>query len=45
MRKIPMYFTESEQQIVDRFDDDISRERWRDYKWQLKHCVKDIETF
>lgn len=40
-----MSFTESEQQIIDRFDNDISVERWRDWKWQLKHCVKDVDTF
>jgi lysine 2,3-aminomutase len=40
-----MNFTESEQNIVDRFDTEISRERWRDWKWQLKHCVKDVDTF
>ena len=40
-----MKFTDAEQQIVDRFDSDISLERWRDWKWQLRHCVKDIDTF
>jgi lysine 2,3-aminomutase len=40
-----MSFTESEQQIIDRFENDISVERWRDWKWQLKHCVKDVDTF
>jgi lysine 2,3-aminomutase len=40
-----MKFTESEQHIVDRFDKDISLDRWRDWKWQLKHCIKDVATF
>jgi len=40
-----MAFSDSEQQIIDRFPTDVSQDRWRDYKWQLKHCVKDIDTF
>lgn len=40
-----MGFSESEQQIIDTFDMDVKQEHWRDWKWQLKHRVKDIETF
>jgi lysine 2,3-aminomutase len=40
-----MGFSESEQQIIDTFDMDVKQEHWRDWKWQLKHRVKDVETF
>jgi lysine 2,3-aminomutase len=38
-------FTNSEQQIVDRFDIEVKREHWTDWKWQVKHCIKDVDTF
>lgn len=40
-----MPFTDSEQQIVDRFQTEVNRDNWRDWQWQLKHCIKDIDTF
>ena len=40
-----MAFSEAEQQIIDRFDTEVSQQRWRDWRWQLKHCIKDIDTF
>ena len=40
-----MPFSDSQQQIIDRFDTVVDQKRWRDWKWQIRHCIKDIETF
>ncbi len=40
-----MKFTTTEKQIIARFDNEVTRARWTDWKWQLKHCITDMETF
>ncbi|MGD9126374.1 MAG: lysine 2,3-aminomutase [Planctomycetia bacterium] len=36
--------TRKQKQILNEIDDGSQR-NWRDWKWQLKHCVRDLETF
>jgi len=31
--------------IAERIDTDTTLANWKDYKWQLKHVVRDIDTF
>ncbi|AEV27961.1 lysine-2,3-aminomutase [Sphaerochaeta pleomorpha str. Grapes] len=40
-----MPFSQSQQQIIDRFDTTVDHTRWHDWKWQMRHCIRDIETF
>jgi lysine 2,3-aminomutase len=37
--------SEQERQIFDAIDDDVAASKWRDWRWQIKHCVHDLETF
>ena len=27
------------------FSDDAAARQWRDWRWQMRHCVRDIPTF
>ncbi len=36
--------TENQQKILNEIDGGVAR-NWKDWKWQMKHCVKDLETF
>lgn len=36
--------TEKQQEILKEIDGELTG-NWRNWKWQLKHCVKDLETF
>lgn len=40
-----MAFSTAQQQIADRFDSDVDQRRWHDWKWQVRHCIKDVKTF
>lgn len=33
-----------QEQIINEIDD-AKRDNWTDWKWQMRHCIKDIETF
>ncbi|WP_406670776.1 lysine 2,3-aminomutase [Methanolobus sp. ZRKC4] len=34
-----------QQNIVDRIDSEEPLTKWKDWKWQIRHCVRDIDTF
>ncbi len=38
-----MILTDMQKEIVQKIDEQISN--WKNWKWQIKHAVKDIETF
>jgi len=38
-------YNQRQQAIAERIDIDTTLEMWKDYKWQLKHIIKDIDTF
>jgi lysine 2,3-aminomutase len=40
-----MIYTEKQKEIGKRVHPDTVSSNWKDWKWQLKHSVKDIETF
>lgn len=40
-----MSLTENQKNITERFDDDVSRSDWYDWKWQLKHSIHEVDTF
>ncbi len=39
-------FDERQQELAERItDDDVAKSKWKDWKWQLKHSVKDLDSF
>lgn len=36
---------EQEKQIFEAIDDDVAASKWQDWRWQIKHCVHDLESF
>ena len=41
-----MSLTTVQQHILDAItEDETSQSRWRDWKWQMRHCVRDLDTF
>ncbi|MBN1436972.1 MAG: lysine 2,3-aminomutase [Sedimentisphaerales bacterium] len=37
--------SKQQQRIVEIMDSDVTGSQWRDWKWQLKHCIRDLDTF
>ena len=35
----------AQKQIINAIDDNASAQQWRNWKWQLQHCVRDLDTF
>jgi lysine 2,3-aminomutase len=41
---VPIY-SASQQQLAETIDSpDVTLSNWRDWRWQLKHSIQDIET-
>ena len=38
-------FNERQKEIADKIDSDVMISMWKDWTWQLKHTVRDLETF
>lgn len=38
-------YNEHQKGIAKRIDSDVVKSKWKDWKWQLKHAVNDIDTF
>jgi len=38
-------YNKKQKLIAKQIDEDAAYSQWKDWKWQLKHSVKDIETF
>ncbi len=34
-----------QKQIIHAIDENAESSHWRDWRWQMRHCVKDLETF
>jgi lysine 2,3-aminomutase len=45
MVKIMTIYNKKQQVIAEKIESDTSSNVWKDYKWQLKHVIKDIDTF
>ncbi len=35
----------AQKQIIRAIDDEAAMAQWRDWKWQMRHCVHDLDTF
>lgn len=38
-------FNSHQQDIAEKIETDVIKSQWKDWRWQLKHAVKDIDTF
>lgn len=38
-------YSENQQELAERIDENTSMAHWKDWKWQLKHSVQNIEEF
>ena len=38
-----MIFNKHQQDIAEKMDLNVSKSNWKDWKWQIKHCVKSID--
>jgi len=38
-------YSENQREIAEKIDSDSSLSLWKDWKWQLRHCIRDISTF
>lgn len=37
--------SKQQKKIVGAIDSDTAGSQWRDWKWQIRHCIRDIDTF
>ncbi len=42
MKKI---YNQQQESLAKKMEKDASLEKWTDWKWQIAHCIKDIDTF
>jgi lysine 2,3-aminomutase len=35
----------AQRQIIDAIDTDASVQKWQSWQWQMRHCIRDLETF
>lgn len=40
-----MMLSETQQHILQSIDENINISHWRNWKWQIRHCIRDLETF
>jgi lysine 2,3-aminomutase len=40
-----MSITTNQEQIIQAIDEDASRLQWRNWKWQIRHRIRDLEAF
>ena len=38
-------YNKRQQQIAGEIEEGTAKSNWQDWRWQLKHSVKDIDTF
>lgn len=40
-----MTYQHTEKQIATGIEEQANRVHWRDWKWQVRHCIRDVDTF
>jgi len=40
-----MVISEQQERIIQNIDDSVELPHWRDWRWQMRHCVRDLDTF
>jgi lysine 2,3-aminomutase len=38
-------YTKKQRRIAEEIEEGVVMSRWKDWKWQLKHSIRDVETF
>lgn len=38
-------YNEKQQELAEIIDSDVVEKNWKDWKWQMKHLIRDIDTF
>ncbi|MBN2375640.1 MAG: lysine 2,3-aminomutase [Sedimentisphaerales bacterium] len=38
-------FSPQQKQIIETIDSDVSKLCWYDWKWQMRHCIRDLRSF
>ena len=38
-------YNERQQKLAEKIDSEVIKKNWKDWKWQMKHLIKDIDTF
>lgn len=38
-------YNEQQQELAEQIDENTSLKHWKDWKWQLKHSIRDVATF
>ncbi|MBN2588741.1 MAG: lysine 2,3-aminomutase [Sedimentisphaerales bacterium] len=39
------YSKRNRKHIIEKIDSDVTASHWRNWKWQIKHCIRDLDTF
>lgn len=39
------HLSKNQKRIIETIDIDTTSTNWRDWKWQMKHCIRDLDTF
>ena len=40
-----MTLSETQEQILQELDEEVNISLWKNWKWQMRHCIRDLETF
>lgn len=43
--KILTIYTERQKNIAQKIDPEVIKKNWKDWKWQMKHLIRDIDAF
>ncbi len=38
-------YNERQKKLAEKIDSEVIKKNWKDWKWQMKHLIKDIDTF
>ncbi len=38
-------YSDNQKRIITSMDSDTTQSNWRDWKWQMAHCIRDLDTF
>ncbi len=40
-----MTISQAQKQIINNINEDANASNWRDWRWQIRHCVRDLNSF
>ena len=45
LQEQPPTLRKTQKRIYEAIDASNTRSQWRDWKWQMRHCIRDLDTF